>query len=79
MTEIGIYDAKTRFAELVKLVGNGESVIITNRGKPVAELIAPRRREADDLSELIATIKANRTGKIDKRIYAELKLQGRRD
>jgi prevent-host-death family protein len=79
MTEIGIYEAKTRFAELVKLVAGGESITITNRGKPVAELISPRDRSGEGLDSLILAIKANRTGKINRRLINELKLEGRRD
>ncbi len=79
MTEVGIYDAKTRFAELVKMVKRGESIIITNRGKPVAELVAPRERQTSDLSALISSIKANRVSKINRKIFNELKLDGRRN
>jgi prevent-host-death family protein len=79
MTEVGIYEAKTRLAELVKLVGNGESITITNRGKPVAELIAPRDSQVKDIDFLISSIKANRAGKINRKIFNELKLDGRRN
>jgi prevent-host-death family protein len=79
VTEVGIYDAKTRFAELVKMVMSGESIVITNRGKPVAELVAPRERQTNDLNALISTIKANRVGKIDRKLFNELKLDGRRN
>jgi prevent-host-death family protein len=79
MTEVGIYEAKTRFAELVKLVASGEAVIITNRGKPVAELISPRYSAGEDLESLISAIKANRTGKINRKLFNDLKLKGRRD
>jgi prevent-host-death family protein len=79
MTEVGIYDAKTRFAELVKRVMSGESIIITKRGKPVAELVALRARQTSDLGALIFTIKANRVGKINRKLFSELKLDGRRN
>jgi prevent-host-death family protein len=79
VTEVGIYDAKTRFAELVKMVMSGESIVITNRGKPVAELVAPRERQTNDLNALISTIKANRVGKVDRKLFNELKLDGRRN
>ncbi len=79
MTEVGIYDAKTRFAELVKLAASGEPVIITNRGKPVAELVAPRERRTKDLTVLISSIKANRVGTVNKKLFNELKLDGRRN
>jgi prevent-host-death family protein len=37
-TTVGAYEARTRFAELLDQVGQGETVTITRRGQPVAEL-----------------------------------------
>lgn len=43
MEEVGMFDAKTRFSELVEHVyQTGQPITVTNRGKPVAE-IAPTR------------------------------------
>ena len=41
-TEIGTYDAKTKLAEILRKVENGENFTITNRGKPVADLVPSR-------------------------------------
>jgi len=38
VTEVGLFEAKTRLSELVRQVKTGESFIITQRGKPVAKL-----------------------------------------
>lgn len=44
MTEqIGVADAKRRFSELADRVGNGESFLIVNRGRPVLALVPPQR------------------------------------
>lgn len=51
---IGAFDAKTKLAELLRAVEQGESFTITNRGRPVAVLgpvvqeKPPGRREAID-------------------------------
>jgi prevent-host-death family protein len=37
--EVGSYEAKTRFSELLRIVQTGESFTITHRGNKVAELI----------------------------------------
>lgn len=37
--EIGVYYAKTRLAELIRLVEAGKRVVITRRGEPVACLV----------------------------------------
>ncbi len=39
MEEIGAYAAKTHFPKLLDRVSEGESVLITRRGKPVAKLV----------------------------------------
>jgi prevent-host-death family protein len=38
-TEIGAYDAKTRLPELLRQVRAGRRFTITNRGKPIADLV----------------------------------------
>jgi prevent-host-death family protein len=53
MTEIGVFEAKNKLSEPLDRVERGERVVITRRGKPVAEL-APvavseeRRQRADE-------------------------------
>lgn len=37
-TEIGAFEAKTKFSELPRKVGQGERFTLTVRGKPVARL-----------------------------------------
>ncbi len=39
MVTVNMHDAKTRLSQLVKLVEEGERVIIARNGAPVAELI----------------------------------------
>jgi prevent-host-death family protein len=56
--DINLAEAKARLSELVDRVAAGESVRITRRGKPVAELVrAPRPRrkiDTDSLRRLVA-------------------------
>ena len=40
--EIGSYDAKTKLPEILRRVEAGETFTITNRGKPVADLVPSR-------------------------------------
>jgi prevent-host-death family protein len=47
MMEINIDEAKNRFAELIRAVEDGQSVVITRHGKPIAQIGPPpleRRR-----------------------------------
>lgn len=60
MTEIGLFEAKTRLSELVRQVKTGESFIITQRGEPVAELAPIRhrnRREPRRIAEAIRRLR----------------------
>jgi prevent-host-death family protein len=50
MTEqLGVADAKRRFSELADRVGNGESFLIVNRGRPVVALVPPQRLADDEV------------------------------
>jgi prevent-host-death family protein len=42
VTEIGAYDARTHWLELLKGVKDGKHYVITLRGEPVAELMPMR-------------------------------------
>lgn len=39
--DVSVAEAKNRLSELIHSVENGESVVITRHGKPVAQLSAP--------------------------------------
>ena len=45
MTTVGAYEAKTHLPELLARVAQGESILITKHGQPVAQLVPP---EAED-------------------------------
>lgn len=52
MKSVGAYEAKTRFAELLREVENGETIIVTRHGSPIARL-GPMEKEADDAAAAI--------------------------
>ena len=37
--KVNIHEAKTQFSKLLKRVGNGEEIIISKAGKPIARLL----------------------------------------
>ena len=60
MDEIGILEARNNFSALVERAENGEDVVITRHGKPVAKLVAAepeddetRRKRAREAIEAI--------------------------
>ena len=53
---VGVLETKNRLSELIEAVRRGEEVVITNRGEPVAKLVAleetPEARRARALAAL---------------------------
>jgi prevent-host-death family protein len=47
MIVINIYEAKAKLSEYVEAVGRGERVMICNRNRPVAELIAVAQKRTE--------------------------------
>lgn len=39
MNNVSAYDAKTHFSSLLERAGDGETVVITKHGRPVAKLV----------------------------------------
>jgi prevent-host-death family protein len=44
MPTVGLKVLKNRLSEYVRLVAAGETVVITDRGRPVAEIVPPQAR-----------------------------------
>ena len=40
-TDVGAFEAKTKLPELLRRVAAGERFTVTNRGRPVAEIVPP--------------------------------------
>jgi len=53
VVQVTAAEAKARLSSLLDAVENGQSVVITRRGKAIAELV-PRRLERDLLPQLRA-------------------------
>jgi prevent-host-death family protein len=55
MRTVGIYEAKTHLSELVEHAANGETILITRHGMPIAEIRAASsiRRSQDEVAAAI--------------------------
>jgi prevent-host-death family protein len=63
MRTVGAFDAKNTLGTLLDLVEQGQEVVITRHGKPVARLVAPSvRSESDTAMKVVEQIKAMRKG-----------------
>jgi len=60
MRRIGAYEAKTHLPRLLDEVARGETITITKRGVPVAELAPPSGRAAISVDSAIAGLRAFR-------------------
>ena len=61
MITVGVYEARTHLAKLIRAVERGETVLITRHGKPVAQF-APIKDERARVAEAIENIKRMRRG-----------------
>lgn len=60
LEKIGSFDAKTKLPEILRRVAAGESFTITNRGKPVADLVPTNSSDKEDIQSAIDGIFALR-------------------
>ena len=62
MKTVGVYDAKTNLSQLLEEVEQGEIVIITRHGQPVAELRPSTPAAAYSIPDAIAQLRTLRKG-----------------
>jgi prevent-host-death family protein len=51
-----MFEAKTHLTRLIRRVANGERIVITNRGKPVAMLVPPEVERITDSAQIGRTM-----------------------
>jgi len=80
MISIGIFEAKAHLGQLVQSAAEGEVILLTRRGKPVAELRAPQEEfQQQDAAAAVKSLRAfsaaNHAGDFN---IADLVAEGRR-
>ena len=60
MTTVTAYEAKTHLPRLIRAVEQGETVIITRHGKPVAKLAPVEDQRRADVAEVMKRMEALR-------------------
>lgn len=78
LEEIGSYDAKTKLPEILRRVEAGESFTITNRGKPVADIVPSRIGSLLKAQATINNILAAKKHLISDELLADLRDAGRK-
>ena len=76
--EIGSYDAKTKLPEILRRVERGEAFTITNRGKPIADLIPSRAGNKLKTEAAINNILRAKKHKVSDDEIRDLKAEGRK-
>ena len=80
MISVGIFEAKASLGQLVQSAAEGEVVVLTRRGKPVAEIRAPEGETAQTQTrQSIDALRAFRRSLRNEAFdIAELVAEGRR-
>ena len=79
MIKVGAFEAKTHLSSLLDKVAQGEDVLITRRGLPVARLVPAGQAERARTQSVIAELRALRACiKLDGLDWRELRDEGRR-
>jgi prevent-host-death family protein len=78
LKEIGSYDAKTKLPEILRRVEAGESFTITNRGRPVADVVPSSTASHEKAQAAIENILAAKKHPISDEALADLRGAGRK-
>lgn len=79
MIEVGTFEAKTHLSALLEKVSQGQEVLITKRGEPIARLVPAQRSDRTQVAAAIDTLFEFRKGmKLDGLDWKALRDTGRR-
>ncbi len=79
MIEVGTFEAKTHLSALLEKVSQGQEVLITKRGEPIARLVPAQRSDRTQVAATIDTLLEFRKGmKLDGLDWKALRDAGRR-
>lgn len=78
LEEIGAYEAKTKLPEILRRVEAGEGFTITNRGKPIADVIPSRASDRLRTDAAIANILKASKHKVSDSTFDDMKKLGRK-
>ncbi len=79
MIEVGAFDAKTHLSSLLNKVAQGEEVLITRRGTPVARLVPAQEADRSRVAKTIQRLRSLRCGvQLRGLRWKELRDRGRR-
>jgi prevent-host-death family protein len=79
MITVGAFEAKTKLSMLLERVAQGDEIVITKHGKPVARLVPAAATSREHIDAAIAKLRALRRGTtLGGLSWKELRDAGRR-
>lgn len=79
MITVGTFEAKTHLSSLLERVAQGEEIIITRHGKPLARLVPVNVADRSRIDSAITKLKSLRTNcTLDGTSWQTLRDEGRR-
>ncbi len=78
MVEIGSFEAKTHFAEIVQKAFSGETYLITKNGKPVARILPPENNQKKAEEAIARILEIRQKYKLPQKEIQKLIKKGRR-
>lgn len=78
LEKIGSYEAKKKLPEILRRVEAGEAFTITNRGKPIADVIPSRARDRLKVEAVIANILKAKKHRVPDEAHNEFRNSGRK-
>ena len=80
MRTIGAFAAKTHFSTLLEAVSQGETILITKRGTPVARLVPPHAPDRAPAAKAAAALRRlrRRVGRVTAAEILAMRDEGRR-
>ena len=79
MDQIGAFEAKTRLSELLDRVEQGQEVVISRRGRPVARLVPASDEAKQRAAAAVQRLRELRSGtRLEGIDWRELRDEGRR-
>lgn len=72
MREIQASEAKTHLPQLLDDVEQGETILITRHGRPIARLVPEADRRQAEINQAVANIRAMRRNKANKLTLDEI-------
>jgi len=59
-THVPVHEAKAKFSEMIRRVGEGEEITITNHGRPVAKMVPPELHKLSGEAAVAAILETRR-------------------